>query len=218
LSKSAHRALREDAIAQRIRSTWEVHLSTATAERGVVRQAGWQMSADDTLEFIKSCLVTRAGTVGPDGWPYVVPELFVYDENCIWLHQTAAKGHLRTNLEFSPKVCLEFDEHGDFWPYGTAQCDTVLSYRSAVAFGSATIIDDARDDIKVDYFEKLMAKYAGASWGREQHTFPRTNLTAVYKIALEIVTGKHQAENVTLKRWDAPEGTTGGPGTRCPFG
>ncbi len=46
-------------------------------------------------------------TVGADGWPYVVPLLFVWDTNEIRFHTGAIAGHLRANIENDSRVCFE---------------------------------------------------------------------------------------------------------------
>ena len=184
--------------------------------RGVVRKKKCELTSEAIEEFLRNTFVVRVGTVDVEGYPYVVPQLFVYENGKIWLHQTSAKGHLRRNLEFNPKVCLEFDEHGEFFPYGATQCDTVVEYKSVIAFGTLRVVNSDRE--KVDFFDKFMVKYAGASWGREEHSYPRMNPTAVYEVELETVTGKHHQAGVTLERWEGAEGKIGGPGTYgCPF-
>ncbi|MGF1566875.1 MAG: pyridoxamine 5'-phosphate oxidase family protein [Nodosilinea sp.] len=191
-------------------------METMVSARGELRQKIWQMTAEDTEKFLQETLVVRVGTVDAEGFPYVVPQLFVYENGRIWLHQTSAKGHFRRNVEFNSRVCLEFDEHGEFFPYGATQCDTVVAYKSVIAFGTIRVADNNLE--KLNFFDKFMIKYAGASWGREEHTYPRMDPTAVYEVQLEKVTGKHQEADVTLKRWDGSEGTVGGPGTYgCPF-
>lgn len=191
-------------------------MDTAISLRGEVRQKIWTMTPENIEDFMQKSFVVRVGTVDQDGYPYVVPQLYVYEDNMVWLHQTSAKGHLRQNIEFSNKVCLEFDEHGEFFPYGPTQCDTVVAYKSVIAFGILEIVSS--DDEKLNFFDKFMIKYAGASWGREEHTYPRMDPTAVYKVKLEKVTGKHQEADVTLKRWSGGNGLVGGPGTYgCPF-
>ena len=52
----------------------------------------------------------RLATVGADGWPYVVPLLHVFSGDEIGLHNTAARGHLRTNVERDARACFEVDE------------------------------------------------------------------------------------------------------------
>ena len=63
------------------------------------------------------------------------------------------KGHLRQNLEFNSKICLEFDEHGEFFPYGATQCDTVVAYKSVIAFGTLQFVTS--DDAKLTFFDKV---------------------------------------------------------------
>ena len=38
-------------------------------------------------------------TVGSDGSPYCVPLLYVWLDGQVFVHNTAARGHLRTNVE-----------------------------------------------------------------------------------------------------------------------
>lgn len=91
-----------------------------------------------------------------------------------------------------------------------------MAYKSVIAFGSLRL--ETSDEAKLAFFDKFMIKYAGASWGREEHSYPRIDPTAVYEVQLEKVTGKHQEADVTLKRWDGAEDKVGGPGTYgCPF-
>jgi uncharacterized protein len=191
-------------------------MDTIVSTRGDLRHKIWAMTPESTEEFLQKTFVVRVGTVDSEGFPYVVPQLFVYENGKVWLHQTSTKGHLRRNLEFNSKVCLEFDEHGEFFPYGATQCDTVVAYKSVIAFGSLQFV--TCDEEKLAFFDKFMIKYAGASWGREEHSYPRMDPTAVYEVQLEKVTGKHQEADVTLKRWDGAEDKLGGPGTYgCPF-
>ena len=49
----------------------------------------------------------RLTTVGPDGYPYCVPLLYVLMDAQLFMHGTAARGHLRANAENNPKVCFE---------------------------------------------------------------------------------------------------------------
>ncbi len=184
--------------------------------RGKLKHKIWAMTVDAREDFLKKTFVVRVGTVDAEGFPYVVPQLFIYEDGKVWLHQTSAKGHLRHNIEFNSKVCLEFDEHGEFFPYGATQCDTVVAYKSVIAFGSLKLVTS--DEEKFIFFDKFMIKYAGASWGREEHSYPRMEPTAIYEVQLEKVTGKHQEADVTLNRWDGAEDKIGGPGTYgCPF-
>jgi hypothetical protein len=93
------------------------------------------------------------------------------------------------------------------WLSGSTRCSRCCQIR---------VVTDPAE--KVALFDKFMIKYAGASWGREEHTYPRLDPTAVYEVEIEKLTGKFQQEGVTLRRWAEAEGKVGGSGTYgCPF-
>src|SRR5512135_2668262 len=81
-------------------------------------------------------------TIGADGYPYCVPLLYVVIDDVIYLHNTAARGHLRLNVERDPRVCFQTDEPGEVLPYGRFECDTTVAFRSVIVFGTIGIIDD----------------------------------------------------------------------------
>src|SRR5574341_420349 len=49
--------------------------------RGVVRRQDLAMSAEDVEDLLRRAAVAHFATVGADGEPYVVPNLFVYAEH-----------------------------------------------------------------------------------------------------------------------------------------
>src|SRR4029450_10819674 len=51
-------------------------------------------------------------TVGPDGWPYIVPLLYGWRSGEIWAHNTAVRGHLRINVDHEARVCFGVEEPG----------------------------------------------------------------------------------------------------------
>jgi uncharacterized protein len=99
------------------------------------------MSEDLVDEMISRGYSGRLGTVGSDGWPYVVPLLYVWMVGEIWVHNTRERGHLRANAEHESKVCFEIDEPGEVFAYGRFECDTSVAYRSVVAFGRIRIVE-----------------------------------------------------------------------------
>ena len=93
-------------------------------------------------DLIARAFCGRLATVGSDGWPYVVPLLHVYSGDEIGLHNTAARGHLRANVEADPRGCFEVDEPLKVFDYGLFECDTGLAYRSAIAYGRIRLVQD----------------------------------------------------------------------------
>jgi nitroimidazol reductase NimA-like FMN-containing flavoprotein (pyridoxamine 5'-phosphate oxidase superfamily) len=68
-------------------------MDSIISARGELRQKIWAMT-NATEEFLQKTFVVRVGTVDAEGFPYVVPQLFVCESGKVWLHQTSAKGHL----------------------------------------------------------------------------------------------------------------------------
>ncbi|HUQ73098.1 MAG TPA: pyridoxamine 5'-phosphate oxidase family protein [Burkholderiales bacterium] len=146
----------------------------------------------------------RLGTMGGDGWPYVVPLLHVFSADEIGVHNTAARGHLRTNAERESRVCFEVDEPIEVFDYGRFECDTGLAYRSAIAFGRIRIVDDRA--AKARFFDALMAKY-GTGADRPKSFYPRLDEVTVYAIAVERITGKYCPLPPIAEQWPALDRT-----------
>jgi nitroimidazol reductase NimA-like FMN-containing flavoprotein (pyridoxamine 5'-phosphate oxidase superfamily) len=153
-----------------------------------VRRTDKVMPDEEIQEFLASGYAGRVASVDREGWPYVCPLLFVLMNGEIWVHNASARGHLRSNVEHSPKVCFELDEAGDVFPYGRFECDTSIAYRSIVAFGAIRIVDDRA--AKSAFFDALMKKYANDAKGRAKGFYPRLDEVTVYAITVNRVTGK----------------------------
>ena len=170
-----------------------------------VRRTDKLMSEDSVREFMARAYAGRLATVGPDGWPYVVPLLFVWMNGEIWVHNTSARGHFRTNVDHAPRVCFEVDDPGEVFPYGRFECDSSVAYRSVVAFGRIRIIEDQEQ--KKSFFDGMMAKYSNASLDRPKGFYPRLALVTVYAIAVERMTGKEQQLPAIENQWPAADNT-----------
>jgi nitroimidazol reductase NimA-like FMN-containing flavoprotein (pyridoxamine 5'-phosphate oxidase superfamily) len=171
--------------------------------RGRIRRADKVMSTGEIEAFLAGAFCGRTATVGADGYPYVVPNLFVWLRGCVYLHTAKLTGHFLTNVRHADKVSFEVDEAGEVFPYGEVECDTSVSYRSVVMFGRIRIVEDEAG--KIEFFSTFMAKYAPpGSWGREQGSFPRIGGTIVYMIAPESITGKLGPLPALAERWPNP--------------
>jgi nitroimidazol reductase NimA-like FMN-containing flavoprotein (pyridoxamine 5'-phosphate oxidase superfamily) len=132
-----------------------------------------------------------------------VPLLYVVIDGEIWLHNTAARGHLRMNVEHEARACFEIDEPGEVFPYGRFECDTSIAYRSVIAFGRIRIVTDAPS--KQCFFSGLMAKYGDPAWQRPPEFFPRLDQTTVYAMTIERLTGKAAVLPELAQRWPAAD-------------
>lgn len=175
-----------------------------------VRRADKLLDEDRAHELLAGGFAGRLATVGPDGWPYTVPLLYVWLDGEIWVHNSAARGHLRANIDHEPRVCFEIDEAGEVFAYGRFECDSSVQYRSAIAFGRIRIVGDRAE--KQRFCEALMAKYQRPEWAqpdqqRPTSFFPRLDLITVYAIAIERVTAKETPLPGVAERWPAQDRT-----------
>jgi nitroimidazol reductase NimA-like FMN-containing flavoprotein (pyridoxamine 5'-phosphate oxidase superfamily) len=172
----------------------------AAAPRGRVRRGDKAMSSEEVDAFLAAAFCGRTATVGPDGYPYVVPNLFVWLRGQVYLHTAKVEGHFLTNVRHADRISFEIDEAGEVFPYGSVECDTSVSYRSVIVFGRIRIIEAEAE--KIEFYSTFMTKYAPAgSWGRERGSFPRLGKTIVYAITVEAVTGKRGPLPALDERW-----------------
>jgi uncharacterized protein len=168
-----------------------------------LRREDRAMNAQEIKEFLMKGFCGRVGTVSAGGTPYCVPLLYVCLDDDIYVHNTRARGHLRTNVEHSEKVCFEVDEAGEIFPYGRFECDTSVSYRSVIAFGRIGIVED--EAVKRRFLDGLMEKYANRNLQRPKGFYPRLDAITVYRIQLERVTGKRLALPAVAEQWPAKD-------------
>ena len=170
-----------------------------------LRRVDKSMTDERAREMLAHGFCGRLGTVGPDGWPYVVPFLYVWLDGQILLHNPREPGHLRRNVDHEPRVCFEVDHVGDVFPYGRFECDTSIAYASVVAFGTVRVVEE--DAAKTRFFSELMRKYADPSWNRPAEFFPRLHQITLYAIAVERLTGKETPLPEVSQRWPAVDRT-----------
>lgn len=163
------------------------------------------MAEQRALALLSGGYSGRVATVGADGWPYVVPLLYVWMHGEIWVHTTKARGHFRTNVEHDGRVCFELDEPGQIFPYGRFECDTSVAYTSVMVFGHIRIVNDPGE--RVAFFDALMEKYGNPDWDRPSGFYPRVDQVTVYAIAVERMTGKETPLPATEDRWPAADYT-----------
>lgn len=170
-----------------------------------VRRTDKQMADARARELLERTHAGRLATVGPDGWPYIVPLLYVCLAGEIWVHNTRARGHLRANVEHDPRVCFEVDAPGEVFPYGRFECDTSVAYQSVVAFGRIRIVEEER--LATAFFDAFMRKYGDGTDGRPRGFYPRLSAVTVYAISVDRMTGKETALPAPAERWPAADHT-----------
>ena len=175
----------------------------STAPR--VRRSDWVLAEAAARETLAQGFCGRLATVGADGYPYCVPLLYVWMDGEVWVHNTKARGHLRSNVEHEARVCFEIDEPGEVFAYGRFECDSSVAYRSVILFGRIRVIEVRAE--KQRFCEGLMAKYAKPGWDRPKGFFPRLDDITVYAIAVERLTGKALPLPAMAQQWPATDMT-----------
>jgi nitroimidazol reductase NimA-like FMN-containing flavoprotein (pyridoxamine 5'-phosphate oxidase superfamily) len=170
-----------------------------------LRRKDKEMQEARALDAIARGFVGRIATVGPDGWPYCVPFLYVWSGGELLLHNSASRGHFRTNVDNDERVCFELDEAGDVFNYGRFQCDTSVAFCSVIVFGTIKVIED--EGAKTRFFDALMAKYGKPGSGRPEHFYPRIGEITLYAIKPERITGKETPLPDAAQQWPATDRT-----------
>ena len=142
--------------------------------------------------------------------PFITPTNYWFDEehHQLIFHSNRV-GRVRSNLEHSPKVCVEVSEFGRLLPANTA-LEFGLQYRSVLVFGRVRVLDSDEECLRGLY--GLLAKYfPDLTPGKEYRPIMDQELrrTSVYALEIESWSGKEnwadQADQ--LPDWPAlPEG------------
>ena len=167
---------------------------------GTVRRKDKEMPEAAARDLLSRAKLAHFATIGASGDPYVAPNLFVYADGAIWLH-TSRTGHFCSNVQHSPRICVEIAEMGEIFPYGEFECDTTASYASVVVFGSVAIVPEL--EAKALFFDRFLAKYADARWDRPKGFYPRLEQVTVYRVTIERLSGKLGPLPGAAQQWPA---------------
>jgi len=170
-----------------------------------LRRVDKMMTEARALELLARGFCGRVTSVGADDWPYCVPLLYVWADGEVRVHNSAAHGHLRANVEHNPRVCFEVDEPGEVFDYGRFECDSSVAYRSVILFGTIRIVEG--DPAKQAFFDALMAKYGKPDSDRLKHFYPRLGEITLYAITPERITGKETPLPAVAEQWPAMDRT-----------
>jgi len=156
--------------------------------RGRMFRSQRLMSEEEAREFLRSHKVAHVGTVDGQGWPYVVPLVYVYEGgDTLYLHTGDHQGHFLTNVQHNPRICVEVGEMGPVHRGRPYACNSALVYSSVIVFGEVRIIDDREK--KAWFFDRLMEKYGEPGWTFEPG-YPHIHRIILYEQKMRIVTGK----------------------------
>lgn len=171
-----------------------------------IRRSDLAMSDEQARTLLRQGFSGQLATAGADQWPYVIPLLYVWKDERIFVHTSRAAGHFRASVEKNHRVCFLVNEPGTVYGYGRFQCDSSLSYRSVMAFGSLGEVDGPQH--VAEFCDELMLKYGADEFNdRPRSVYPRLHDIAVYAIQVERLTGKEIQLPVAAARWPALDRT-----------
>ncbi len=160
--------------------------------RGHMFRAKRQMPHHETQAFLRRQMTAHVGTVDANGWPYVVPLVYIYEGgDLLYLHTGAHQGHFLTNVQRDPRMCVEVSEIGPLHKGKRFACESALVYTSVIVFGPVRIMYHDREK-KSRFLDRLLAKHGDPSWTFEPG-YPLLDQIILYEQKIEIMTGKQSS-------------------------
>ena len=162
--------------------------------RGRMLRSKRLMSGEEALEFLRCHKFAHVGTVDGQGWPYVVPLVYVFEGgDLLYVHSGDLQGHFFQNVQANARVCVTVSDMGELQSRREESfaCDSALVYSSVVAFGTVRILHGPENREKKAWFmDRLVPKIAPVG-SRFKPGYPMLDKIVLYEIRMEIVTGKH---------------------------
>lgn len=135
--------------------------------------------------IIKKCEYCNVAMVDFDGFPYVIPMNFGYNNNCIYLH-SSQKGKKVEILKNNNSVCVSFStDHLLRWQSKKVACSYSMKYRSVIAFGKVEFIPEPKQ--KVIALNEIMKQYTDKEY---EYNDPSVKEVLVFKVNIEKLEGR----------------------------
>ncbi len=149
-----------------------------------MRRKEKRMSEEGTKKILRETEYGTLATWGQDGYPYVTPLNFYYNDGSELYFHTAHEGHKINNIDYCDRV--SFSVVGSH-RLMAEKFDT--EYDSVTIFGTASRIDDEKE--KKDALVLLVEKYSSDYRIQGLEYIEKfSGAVSVYRIRIEHVTGK----------------------------
>ena len=166
-------------------------MSNAVELRGRMHRRQRLMPDEEARAFLRAQKVAHVATIDGEGWPYVIPLIYIYEGgDRLFVHTGNHGGHFKRNIQRHPRACVEVSEMGPVHPGRTYACQSALVYSSVVTFGRVRLIDSLAD--KTWFFDRVLEKYGDAEWVFKPG-YPQIDRIVLYEQTIEIMTGKRSA-------------------------
>ena len=160
------------------------------SDRARIRTHPERAVPDEAEEILQKGLLAHVGFV-VDGQPFVIPMLYHYEENVIYIHGQRG-GRLPRTLRAGDKVCVETTIVDGLIASRDALYHSA-NYRSAVAFGTAREVTDSAE--KEAVLERMTRRYFPGRTVGEHYRGPSDkalNITSLLAIEVEELNGKRR--------------------------
>jgi nitroimidazol reductase NimA-like FMN-containing flavoprotein (pyridoxamine 5'-phosphate oxidase superfamily) len=159
--------------------------------RGKMTRSDRQMSDVDARGFLREHVFAHVGTIDPNGWPYVVPLLYVYEAgDRLYLHTGNREGHFIMNIGTNTKVCIAVSEPGPLQAGTPSACNGSLVYKSAIVFGNVRVCDGPELDARKTWFFDRLLPRLGDDKNNYTTGYTMLHHITLYEVQIEILTGK----------------------------
>lgn len=199
----------------------------AVSNRTQIRTHPERAVPDEADEILQKGLVAHVGFVA-DGMPVVIPMLYHYEDNVVYIHGQRG-GRLPRTLRAGENVCVEVTILDGLIASRHALYHSA-NYRSAVAFGVAREVTDRAE--KEAVLERMTRRYFPGRTVGEHYSAPTENdlkITGLMAIEIDEVNGKKRSgppagpddaddsPDAFGTRGIVPVNPTGEVGPACPF-
>lgn len=159
--------------------------------RGKMTRSDRQMSDAQARAFLREHAVAHVGTNDAEGWPYVVPLMYVYEEaDRLYLHTGARGGHFRSNVDDLTKICVTVSAPSEWQRGAPSAFDSSLVYKSVVVFGAVRVCEGSDLDERKTWFLDRLLERLGDSRTNYASGYPMLKQIVLYEVGIEILTGK----------------------------
>ena len=161
-----------------------------------MRRADRQTGLDDAKTILHSCETGFLGVIGDNGYPYVIPMDFYYDNSdcddsghSIYFH-SALKGHKIDAIEAGSKACFSVVSEATVLPDVLS-----IAFSSVTVFGKAYVVTGSQE--KKQALHHLFDKYIlgkGKLTAKDGAEYIEEHFaqTAVIKMEIQHMTGKRR--------------------------
>lgn len=151
-----------------------------------MRRSEKEITDESAIEaIINASLVCRLALSDGDQ-PYIVPLSFGYEDRTLYFH-SALEGKKIDILRKNNRICFEFDVNTEIIEAEKA-CKWGIKYQSVIGFGKAVLVENIVEKEKA--LNIIINHYSNQNF---QFPDKAIKKTAVIKIEIESMTGKHSS-------------------------